>query len=141
MPAERLHVERRAAEQHDLTVGLCEPAGQLVAGELHRRHLTCSHQRSCPGVDDARQLPGWLPAQWLSIHNDPRLDDVDEAARARATPDLEPDPVIEAYKKDVDRTLIREQLRRSVDERVHTMIAALRLAEELRASGRRTRQS
>lgn len=50
---------------------------------------------------------------------------------------LEPDPVIEAYKRDVDRTLIREQLRRSIDERVRNMIAALRLAEELREAGRR----
>ncbi len=31
---------------------------------------------------------------------------------------FERDPVIEAYKKDVDRTLIRENLRRSVDERI-----------------------
>jgi hypothetical protein len=30
---------------------------------------------------------------------------------------LEPDPVIEAYKKDVDRTLLRENLNRSVEER------------------------
>ena len=46
------------------------------------------------------------------------------------------DPVIEAYKKDVDRTLIREQLRRSPDERVQRMIGALRLAEALRRAGR-----
>ncbi len=50
---------------------------------------------------------------------------------------LEPDPVIEAYKKDVDRTLIREQLRRTVDARVRNMIAAGRFAEALRAAGRR----
>ena len=50
---------------------------------------------------------------------------------------LEPDPVIEFYKRDVDRTLIRQQLRRSVDERVANMIAALRLAEALREAGRR----
>lgn len=50
--------------------------------------------------------------------------------------DLEPDPVIEVYKRDVDRTLLREQLRRSIDERVRTMIAALRLATALR-DGRR----
>ena len=48
-----------------------------------------------------------------------------------------PDPVIEAFKKDVDRTLIREQLRRSVDARVKNMIAALRFAEALREAGRR----
>ena len=50
---------------------------------------------------------------------------------------FEPDPVIEAYKRDVDRTLIREQLRRSVDERVRNMIAALALAEALHEAGRR----
>ena len=49
---------------------------------------------------------------------------------------LDPDPVVEAYKKDVDRTLIREQLRRPVEVRVRNMIAALRLAEELRRAGR-----
>lgn len=48
-----------------------------------------------------------------------------------------PDPVVEAYKRHVDLTLIREQLRRTIDERVARMIAALRLAEELRAAGRR----
>jgi hypothetical protein len=54
--------------------------------------------------------------------------------------DLEPDPVIEVYKRDVDRTLIREQLRRSIDERVRTMIAALRLATALRDAGRADRE-
>ena len=47
---------------------------------------------------------------------------------------LDPSPVIEAYKKDVDRTLIRENLKLSVEERVKKMIAALRFAEEVRAS-------
>lgn len=52
---------------------------------------------------------------------------------------LEPDPVIEAYKAHVDRTLIREQLRRSVSERVRSMVAALRFAESLGRAGRRER--
>lgn len=47
------------------------------------------------------------------------------------------DPVVEVYKQHVDLTLIREQLRRSIDERIDRMTAALRLAEELRAAGRR----
>ena len=38
---------------------------------------------------------------------------------------LESDPVIEAYKKDVDRTLLRENLKLTADERVRKMIAAL----------------
>ena len=61
----------------------------------------------------------------------------EEEERPEASDDLEPDPVIELYKRDVDRTLIREQLRRSVDERVRNMIAALRLSEALREAGRR----
>jgi hypothetical protein len=47
---------------------------------------------------------------------------------------LEPSPVIEAYKKDVDRTLIRENLKLTADERVKKMIAALRFANEVRQS-------
>jgi hypothetical protein len=53
---------------------------------------------------------------------------------------LAPDPVIEVYKKDVDRSLIREQLRRSVDDRVRNMIAALRFAEALGEAGRHLRE-
>jgi len=33
---------------------------------------------------------------------------------------LERDPVIEAYKKDVDRTLIRENLKLTVEQRLET---------------------
>jgi hypothetical protein len=47
---------------------------------------------------------------------------------------LEPDPVIEAYKNDVDRTLLRENLKLTVEQRVQKMIAALRLVEEIRRS-------
>ena len=49
---------------------------------------------------------------------------------------FERDPVIEVYKRDVDRTLIREQLRRTVDERVQNMIAAARFAAALHQAGR-----
>jgi len=48
---------------------------------------------------------------------------------------LDPDPVIEAYKKDVDRTLLRANLQLSVEERIQKMIAALRLVEAIRRSG------
>ena len=48
---------------------------------------------------------------------------------------LEPDPVIEAYKKHVDRTLLRQNLRRSVTERVANLMALQRLAAEARRAG------
>ena len=52
----------------------------------------------------------------------------------------EPDPVIDAYKRDVDRTLLCENLRRSVEERIEALMRVQRLADEFRRAGqRRTR--
>ncbi len=53
---------------------------------------------------------------------------------------LEPDPVIEAYKKDVDRTLIRENLKLSVEERFEKLMALQRFAEEMQRAGREARE-
>ncbi len=49
---------------------------------------------------------------------------------------FERDPVIEAYKKDVDRTLIIENLRRTPDERMRELVEMQRFALELRRAGR-----
>lgn len=46
--------------------------------------------------------------------------------------ELEPDPVIEAYKKDIDRTLLRENLRLTVEERFRNHEALQRFAIEMR---------
>jgi hypothetical protein len=46
------------------------------------------------------------------------------------------DPVIEAYKRDIDRTLLRENLRLSVEERLENLMSMQRFAEELRRAGR-----
>ncbi len=48
---------------------------------------------------------------------------------------LERDPVIEAYKQHVDRTLIRENLKRSVEERFLNLMELQHFAEELRRAG------
>ena len=51
---------------------------------------------------------------------------------------LEPDPVIEAYKRDVDRTLLRENLKKSPEQRLRDLQRRLELealAEERRAAG------
>ncbi len=53
---------------------------------------------------------------------------------------LEPDPVIEAYKRDLDRTLIRENLKRSIQERMEALIELQSFAEELRRAGRNARK-
>lgn len=62
-------------------------------------------------------------------------DEQDPTARA-----LEPDPVVEAYKKDIDRTLLRENLKRTVAERLENLLALQRFAEEVRQAGARARK-
>jgi hypothetical protein len=57
-----------------------------------------------------------------------------------APPDYS-DPVIEAYKKDVDRTLLRENLKLSVQQRFEKFEQFFECVQELRAAGRRLRQS
>jgi hypothetical protein len=43
--------------------------------------------------------------------------------------------VIEVYKQDVDRTLLRENLKRTPDERLRGLVALQRFAQELRRAG------
>ena len=47
------------------------------------------------------------------------------------------DAVIDAYKKDVDVTLIRENLRLTVDQRFQQLMKLQEFAEELRRAGRK----
>ena len=47
------------------------------------------------------------------------------------------DPVIEAYKQDIDRTLIRENLKLTPEQRLLQLMKLQELAEELQAAGRR----
>jgi len=49
------------------------------------------------------------------------------------------DPLVEAYKKDIDRTLIRENLKLTVEERFRKAMALARFAEELQRAGREAR--
>jgi len=49
------------------------------------------------------------------------------------------DPVVEAYKAGIDRTLLRDNLRLSVEERFRRLMQLQRSAEELRQAGRALR--
>ena len=62
------------------------------------------------------------------------------APRELAPPDYY-DPVIEAYKKDVDRTLLRENLKLTVEERFRKFESFMECAYELREAGRKARQA
>lgn len=71
-------------------------------------------------------------------------DDASSAPRKPFSDDLPPpdfvDPVIEAYKKDIDRTLLIENLKLTPEQRLQKGLAMLRVALELRAAGERFRQ-
>jgi len=58
-----------------------------------------------------------------------------------ATSRQDVDPVVEAYKRGVDRSLIRENLRRSVEQRLEALAALQEFAEELGRAGRRARST
>lgn len=54
---------------------------------------------------------------------------------------FEPDPVIEAYKASIDRSLLRERLERTPTERLEDLAALAKFAEHLAEAGRRARTS
>lgn len=51
---------------------------------------------------------------------------------------IEPDPVIEEFKKDIDRTLLRANLKLTPEERLRKMLSAVRGAVALREAFKRT---
>jgi hypothetical protein len=61
----------------------------------------------------------------------------------RHVPRADSDPVVEAYKNDIDRTLIRENLKLTVGERFRKAIAIAmalaRFADEMQRAGRQAR--
>ena len=60
------------------------------------------------------------------------------ARRFRVSDDLQiRSSLVERYKRDVDRTLIRENLRRTPEQRLRTLQQMQRFATEVRRAGRR----
>jgi hypothetical protein len=49
------------------------------------------------------------------------------------------DPVVEVYKKDIDMTLLRQNLKLTVEERFLKAMAVARFADEMRRAGREAR--
>ena len=52
----------------------------------------------------------------------------------------QPDPVVEAYTRDIDRTLRRENLKLTVEERFLKLMELQRFATELRQAGQHARR-
>ena len=58
----------------------------------------------------------------------------------QSVPEFTKDPIIEAYKKDVDRTLIRANLLLTVDQRVEQLMKLQQFAEDLQRGRKETRE-
>jgi hypothetical protein len=71
--------------------------------------------------------------EWTGRYNVTRMKHSEEHDESKH--DL--DPVIEAYKKDIDLTLIRHNLRLTVDQRFQQLMEMQRFAEELEKAGRK----
>jgi hypothetical protein len=67
-------------------------------------------------------------------------DNIATRRREFLTRPIEPDPVIEAFKKDVDRTLLIENLRLTVPQRLDRHERAARLVPEVRRAGEEGRR-
>lgn len=50
--------------------------------------------------------------------------------------DTKVDPVIEKYKEGIDRTLLRENLRLNIEDRLRQLMELQKFAEELQRAGR-----
>ena len=55
-------------------------------------------------------------------------------------PTLVSDPVVDAYMKDIYRTLLRENLKLTPEQRLQQLMKLQAFADELQAAGRRSRR-
>jgi hypothetical protein len=119
------------------------PLCRLNGLRFHRDILGFRASRSTPANDERRNheylaFP-MVRNCWFSLDLDdpgmkwaiiPSMKD-----RNKVLIQIPLDPVIEAYKKDVDRTLIRENLRLSVQERFENLMRLQEFADELHRAG------
>lgn len=59
--------------------------------------------------------------------------------RMELVPQPATDALVEAFKRDIDRSLLRRNLEKTVDERVRSLQALVRLADEAHRAGRAAR--
>ena len=71
----------------------------------------------------------------------PRLTTGSDSSESNAALPHDSDPVIDAYKKDIDRTLLRENLTLTVQERFWKFEKFMEYVTELRRAGQKPRST
>ena len=93
-------------------------------------------------IERGQTSPTWATLQRLltAAGCELRVAVGERASVPDAAHDRVMDPVTQAYLRDVDRTLLRENLRKSVSQRVEALAALQRLAAEARGAVKRSRR-
>ncbi len=112
----------------------------LSQRELARRAGTA--QSVVARIERGQTSPTWKTLQRLlaAAGYDLRAAVSERATVSGCASDRVLDSVTQAYLRDVDRTLLRENLRKSVSERVAALAALQRLAAEARGAVKRSRR-
>lgn len=107
-----------------------------------RVHAGLSQRELAARADMPQSSVGRIEAELVSP-SFATLARVLDAAGFELVADIRPKPVtdaaVEAYKQDIDRTLLRENLKKTPEERVLSLQAVVRLADEARRAGRTLR--
>jgi transcriptional regulator with XRE-family HTH domain len=117
-------------------------AGSLVREARKRSGL--SQRELAERAGTAQSVVGRIEAGLTSPGFDTLARLLDAAGfelKAELIPTGRPDPVIEAYKRDVDRTLLRDNLRKTVDERLRINAEMLLFGNEIRRAMRVAEQA
>ena len=106
-----------------------------------RRLLSEARRRAgIPQAEIARRAGTSQPAvaRIERGHSSPTLETLERLLaaagfelRLELVPKATPDPLVEAYKRDVDRTLLRENLGKSIDERLRSLADLQEFGQEL----------
>ncbi len=112
--------------------------GQRLDALMKQQAAEAARVREEPGqTAEAGTSPNEMPASKPFAGFPTYTPEPDPAQR----PMLFPDPVIEVYMKDVDRGLIREQLKKTPSERLQSLIAMAEYSEELHRAGEKMRNA
>ena len=84
-----------------------------------------------------------VPTAFLRLNSARRFTPRRESASLglRMKTSIYRDPVVEAYMPGVDRTLLRENLKLTFEQRARKHFGVLQMVDELRRAGKRTRQA
>ena len=117
------------------TIGSILAAARRKAGLTQRELATRARtaQSAIARLEQGRASPTFATLERLAAAAGFTL-------RVELVPIPPTDPVVEVYKRDVDRTLLRENLKKSVDERLRSLAELQEFGAEVRRAVRKAKR-